>query len=259
MSALIVSLTLGLALQLGQQGSDEPQAASDDVVAVPFDADQDPVILKTQQRRQPARRQPARRPARAKSKAKAPKNGILSCFWNVFTPPGDYTMELGLSGGLNFLETAYGGSNPNIMGRLQGAYRLDPAMPIQVFGALDYSGYSQDAGPLAIDSRFLTLAAGGGLVYWISALKLDLGAELGALMRLSSLTDGKGTDETNFAMQPVASVVGGLSFGLFGHVSLSLKGIARARTDRDFSFAALDYSVLYGLEWYIDAKPKKFY
>lgn len=258
MSALIVSLALGLALQLGQQGSDEPQAASDDVVAVPFDADQDPVILKTQQR-QPARRQPARRPARAKSKAKAPKNGLLSCFWNVFAPPGDYTMELGLSGGLNFLETAYGGSNPNIMGRLQGAYRIDPALPIQVFGALDYSGYSQDAGPLAIDSRFLTLAAGGGLVYWISALKLDLGAELGALMRLSSLTDGKGTDETNFAIQPVASVVGGLSFGLFGHVSLSLKGIARARTDRDFSFAAIDYSVLYGLEWYIDAKPKKIY
>lgn len=256
MSALIVSLSLGLALQLGGQGSDEPQAASDDVVAVPFDAAQDPVILKTQQR-QPARRQPARRATRAKTKA--PKNGILSCFWNVFSPPGDYTMELGLSGGLNFLETAYGGSNPNIMGRLQGAYRFNPDLPIQVFGALDYSGYSQDAGPLDISSRFLTLAAGGGLVYWISALKLDLGAELGALMRLSSLSDGKGTDETNFAMQPVASVVGGLSFGLAGHVSLSLKGIARARTDRDFSFGAFDYSVLYGLEWYIDAKPKKIY
>lgn len=266
MSALIVTLFLGLPLGLGASSQHDEEAPVEaavqqqqpqqDALPLSFDAEaQDPVILKTQQKR------PARRAARPQRKAakKQPKNSLLSCFWNVFAPPGPYTMEIGLSGGLNFLETAYGGSNPNITGRLHGAYRIDPALPIQLFGAIDYSGYSQDAGPLTYDSRFLMFAAGGGLLTWISAVRLDLGAELGALLRQSSQSDGKGTDITQYTMQPAASLVGGMGFSLFGHVSLSLKGIARVRTDRDFSFAALDYMVLYGLEYYIDAKPEKLY
>ena len=175
-------------------------------------------------------------------------------FWKVFAPPGDYTMEIGLSGGVQFLETAYGGTNPNGVYRLHGAFRPAPgSIPLQLMASMDYTRYAQEAGKLSVVSQTIGLGLGGGLVQWIGPVKLDLNAEVGPLLRMGSISDGQ-ESFSNFALAPAATGTGGMAFSLFGHVALSARAQIRATAP-----SHIHYSFLYGLEWMIDAKPVTVY
>ena len=194
------------------------------------------------------KRQPVRQP---------PKNSALVLFWRIFPPPGRYTKEVGISVGANFLETAYGGRNPNVIYRGHFGIRPMPnKLPLMVYGMADYSDYEQTAGPLVYTSRFFTLGAGAGFNYWIGPLRLDLMGEAGLLTRIASQTDGASDPITNFNVQPVIGAVTGGALALGGHVALSLRAAARMY---DFGPSRVDLFVLYGLEWMIDAKPFRYY
>ena len=194
------------------------------------------------------KRQPVRQP---------PKNNALVLFWRIFPPPGRYTKEVGLSVGANFLETSYGGRNPNVLYRGHFGIRPMPnQLPLIVYGMADYSNYEQTAGPLAYNSRFFTLGGGAGFNYWIGPLRLDLTGEAGLLTRVSSQTDGVSEPIRNFNVQPVLGAVTGGALAIGGHVALSLRAAARVY---DFGPSRVDLSVLYGLEWMIDAKPFRYY
>lgn len=194
------------------------------------------------------KRQPVRQP---------PKNQALVMFWRIFPPPGRYTKEVGLSVGANFLETAYGGRNPNVIYRGHFGIRPMPnQLPLMVYGMADYSDYEQTAGPLAYTSRFFTLGAGAGFNYWLGPLRLDLLGEAGLLTRIATQTDGFSEPITHFNVQPVIGAVTGGALAIGGHVALSLRAAARMY---DFGPSRVDLSVLYGLEWMIDAKPFRYY
>ena len=204
-------------------------------------------LVKTQTRRQAKRR-------RTRRKARKNRNPILGCFWSVFAPPGDYHFEVGVAGGVDYLETAYGGSNPNVLFNAHVAFRPKPRIPLQGILSLDYSSYEQSAGPLNYTSRYLGMFAGAGVVKWIGGLRLNGGVGVGGLMRIASQTDGDQIDETVFAFSPAATASAGMAISLFGHVALSLQGQVRVNTPY-----RLNYTVLYGIDWMIDAKPVKVY
>ena len=232
-------------------------------------ADQAPVApsaLVLSQSSAPRQRPGAQRPsgpATAKKTDQRPvrpreeKKRGLALFWRLFPPPGPYTREVGLSLGSTFLETAFGGRNPNIIGRGHFAFRPIPErFPLVVYGAADYSNYKQTAGPLEYTSRFISTVAGAGVNYWYGPLRLDLMGEAGILTRIASQTDGQIDPITNFNVQPVIGAVAGGAFGLGGRVALSLRTTVRAY---DFGPSRVDVSVLYGVEWMIDAKPRRVY
>lgn len=205
-------------------------------------------VVKTQTRR---RRQPRRR---RKAQPRRNRNPILGCFWSVFAPPGNYHFEVGLAGGVDYLETAYGDSNPNILLNAHVAFRPKPRIPLQGLISLDYSSYEQSAGPLNYTSRYLGIFGGVGAVKWIGGLRLNGGLGVGGLLRIASQTDGRDTDLTTFAFSPAATAQVGMGISLFGHVALSLQAQARFNTPR-----RLSYTILYGLDWMIDAKPVSVY
>lgn len=182
------------------------------------------------------------------------KNLFLVYFWKLFAPPGNYSMEVGLAGGMQFFETAYGDTNPNGIYRLHGAYRPAPgSIPVQLLASLDYTGYSQDAGKLSISNHTIGLGVGGGLAGWVGPIKLDLNVEVGPLLRMGSSSDDE-SSYTSFALSPAATATGGMAIPLFGHVALSARAHARATPP-----GRVHYSFIYGLEWFIDAKPVTIY
>ena len=219
------------------------------------DAQVDPVILPAQQRGQTprTRRAPAKKTPRGQPVPQ--KKRWLEVFWNIFPPPGNYTMEVGAAVGASFLETAYGGTNPNIMFRGHFGYRPNPRQnSLVAYGALDYMNYKQEAGELSYTSHYTGLMAGGGLLHYYGPLRLDATAEAGALVRVASQSDGTNTYRA-FHLQPAVGAIvgGGLSLG--GRVTLSLKAGARV-----YGYPVrTDFSVLYGLEWLIDARPIDMY
>ena len=96
------------------------------------------------------------------------KSAFLDVFWNIFPPPGAYKYELGVSGAASFLETAYGGINPNVLYRVHFGVRPRPRrVPIFGYGVFDYTSYGQEAGDLFYTSRYATLGVGGGLLKYI--------------------------------------------------------------------------------------------
>ncbi len=273
MSALIIALLLPVLAQIGapitrDASPSEPiaQAAQAQAQALPQGQTQPRPIQPTQPRKPTPSdaNRPQAKPRQAAPKKKQPaqeRSGFLSAFWTFFAPPGDYTTSVALAGGANFMETAFGARDPNVIGRAQFNYRFDPQLPLQLFGGLDYSQYASSAGPLEYTTRFITPFIGGGLVYWLAGLRLDLGLELGAAVRTSSQTDGLGYERSDYAMSPTAGLIGGVGFSIFGHVSLNLQGAMRYRPagQEYLSAGRLDYTILYGLEWIIDAKPVKLY
>lgn len=211
-----------------------------------------PVVL-AQTRRRRRRTSTPKRSTRPKA-SNADKSAFLVYFWKLFAPPGNYSMEVGLSGGMQFLETSYGDTNPNGIYRLHGAFRPAPSpFTVQLLTSVDYTRYAQKAGKLSITSQTVGLGVGGGLVGWVGPVKLDLNAEVGPLLRLGSTSDGD-NDFSAFALSPAATATGGMAISLFGHVALSARAQARATPP-----GRVHYSFLYGLEWMIDAKPVTVY
>lgn len=252
MSALIAALFFTLPLQVvtADLGADAEATPAAGEIVTP----DSPVITRTQQRRPSGQRPRGKRPQRPRQQ---PKNGFLELFWNIFPPPGAYTMEVGLSVGANYLETAFGGINPNVIFRGQFSLRPMPRRaPLFVYGLVDYTDYKQIAGELEYISRYATLGAGGGLLGWVGPLRLDLGAEVGALVRASTQTDGQSDPITRYNVQPSLGLIAGGGLAILGHVSLSLRGAVRTYSGIP---ARVDYSVLYGLEWIIDARPVDYY
>lgn len=219
-------------------------------------SDPSALVLKQSRQARPAR-QPATKPQRRPGVRQERKKPALVTFWRIFPPPGRYTKEIGLSVGANFLETAYGGRNPNVIYRGHFTFRPRPnQFPLVVYGMADYSDYEQTAGPLEYTSRFFTLGAGAGVNYWVGPLRFDLTGEAGLLTRISTQTDGQIDPITKMNVQPVIGAVTGGALAIGGHVALSLRAAARMY---DFGPSRIDLSVLYGLEWMIDAKPFRYY
>ena len=248
MSALTVALLSILPLaQVSSSAAPEaapaPERATTPSSPVVLGQEDTPPVRLVQKQRRRAEREP-------------PKNRFLDLFWRVFPPPGDYTMEVGLSAGANYMETAYGGTNPNVIFRGQFAMRPMPGeLPLFAYGVLDYTDYQQSAGDLFYNSRSSLLGVGGGLLHWIGPLRLDLAAEVGGLMRITT----QGSDDfdpiTRFHAQPAAGLIAGGGLGLLGHVAFSMRAGVRAHGWP----ARVDYMVLYGIEWMIDAKPYDYY
>ncbi len=181
------------------------------------------------------------------------KNGFLEFFWTILPPPGDYSMEVGLSAGASYLETAFGGINPNVIFRGHFAMRPKPReLPFLFwYGALDHTSYEQTAGDLRYTSRYTGLSGGGGVLAWVGPLKFDLAAEAGMFVRNSTQTDGEIEPITQTHVQPYAGFIGGGALAFGGRVSLSLKAAGRFYGNPVRS----DWMVLYGVEWLIDADP----
>ncbi len=219
-------------------------------------AQEDPVILaQARTRPQPKR---TRRPARKQRARRTPqKNGFVDGYWNIFTPPGSYSIEIGLAGGTNYLQTAYGGQNPNILLRGHAAYRPDRNAPLAFFLAADTNTYEQTAGPLSYSSTYVMLGGGAGLKYWYYGMRLDLLAELGVLGRRGSQTDGRGEQVDAFTASFAGSLWANTAFSLGGHVSTSFQLGARFHSLQSFNpqDGRVDLMALLGFEYMLDAKP----
>ena len=239
-----------------------PARAQDDALSLytsPLGAGGDGEARAGQAQRTPSKVPPRRVPPRgAPSKQAQERNFVLGCFWDVFKPPGDYTLAVNLSAGSSFWETAYSGTNPNLIIRGQVDYRPDPSLPVHLFGVLDHSNYRQEAGPLTYNARNLFLGGGAGAHVWIGPLRLDAGAEIGALNRISTQTDGK-NDFSSFAVSPAIGAIGGGALSILGHVALTARAEIRAYPGGRFDGLRTDYAFLYGLEWIIDPKPVQVY
>lgn len=210
-----------------------------------FSTLESPVILRTQ----------ARQPRR-KLQPRQTKNTLINTYWDIFKPPGQYTLEFGLAAGTNFLNTAYGGINPNVFLRAHGAYKIDPTLPFTIHAALDGNIYEQSAGDLKYSSNFLMLAAGGGLQYWYYGMRLDVQLEAGVLARYASQTDGFIKPVETFSASLAAGAWTGMAFSLGGNVALSFKLGTRVHSlqSLDVQDGRVDYMVVGGLEFMPDAQ-----
>jgi hypothetical protein len=245
MSAIITAI-LSLAPLIAN-----PTASLDTEDAV-LDAQRPAVVVKTQS--VPPRRKTA--PPRSRQSTRQPddsqKSPLLKTFWRVMPPPGPYTLDLGVSAGANFLETAYGGLNPNFIFRGQLNYRPNPRRsPLVLHGAIDYSDHKQTAGLLSYTSRYISVVGGGGGALWYGPLRVDLGAEVGALVRSQTQTDGNIEPISTLAVQPVGGLIAGGCLAFAGRVCLSLRGAVRTYGIPN----RVDYSVLYGINVLLDARP----
>jgi hypothetical protein len=216
-----------------------------------------PVVLAQRaprQRPRPTRR----RPVEARQQAE-PKSPILDTLWDVFTPPGDYTLAIGAGVGTTFTETAFGTPNPNLTGRLQATYRPQPGqLPVSVYGAFDYLNYQQSAGELIYQSQFYTLSAGGGLQYWLGGTRLDVLGELNAMVRTSTQTDGRIDPVVSANVSPGVTLLAGGAMSLFGFTTLTMHAGARYHGLRSLDVLGdgrLDGVFLLGLEFLPDARP----
>lgn len=207
---------------------------------------------------QPRPQPRAQNPRRAEPEEE--RSAVLDMFWTAFPPPGDYFLEIGLSGGTNYLETSYGRSNPNIMGRLHVGLRPMPGQaPVWLYGAVDYNSYEQSAGPLVYENSNTFFGAGGGALGYVGSLRLEASVEGGALIRSASQTDGKQTFSDVSAL-PAIGFVGGVGFSILGYVTLTLRGGSRYYMPNGFgSDGRLDLSVLGGLEVLIGGTPVDYY
>lgn len=257
MSELIPILLVLFPLQLSGAAPADPAHA----VA---DGDQDPVVIKTQQpRRQPPnQRQPPRQrqpPGQPRSGGRTPpekpKSAFLEGFWNIFPPPGPYTTEIGVAAGASFVETAFGGINPNAV--VRGHFGLRPRphrAPFVIYGAADYLNYRQNAGELSYVSHYTGLMGGAGLLGYYGPLRLEATGEAGALLRVSSQTDGN-TSVRKLWAQPAGGLVVGGGLAIKGRLVLSLKSSVRF-----YGYPVRrDINVLYGIEYLIDARPIDYY
>ncbi|MEC9399312.1 MAG: hypothetical protein VX475_16925 [Myxococcota bacterium] len=186
------------------------------------------------------------------AKAKSP---FLEGFWNIFPPPGPYTTEIGVAAGASFVETAFGGINPNVVFRGHFGLRPQPhRAPFVVYGAVDYSNYKQAAGELRYTSHYSGLMGGAGLLGYYGPLRAEATAEAGALVRVSSQTDGN-TSVRKLWAQPAGGIVVGGGLAIKGRLVLSLKGSMRV-----YGYPVRrDVNVLYGIEYLIDARPIDYY
>lgn len=217
---------------------------------------QDPVILAQAQPQPRQRRRRGKRPQRRR-RNQPEKNGFVDGYWNVFTPPGSYSLEVGVAGGTNYLQTAYGGLNPNILLRGHLAFRPDRNSPLAVFVAADTNTYTQTAGPLSYTSNFLMLGAGAGLKYWYYAMRVDLLAEVGVLGRRAAQTDGRGQEFDALSASFAGSLWANTAFSIGGHVAASFQLGARIHSLQSLSpqDGRLDFMALVGIEYMLDAKP----
>lgn len=212
---------------------------------------------RAQPRTQP-RNQPRAQPRNAEPEGE--RSAALGAFWTAFPPPGDYNIEIGLAGGTNFLETAYGESNPNLLLRGHVGFRPLPGqVPVWIFGAVDYNSYEQSAGPLVYTNNNIFMGLGGGALGYIGSLRLDAALEGGALIRNASQTDGK-NEFSNTDALPAIGFIGGVGFSILGYVTLSLRAGSRYYLPNGIgNDGRLDVSVLGGLEILIGGTPVDYY
>lgn len=257
-SLILTLLTFSGAFALEPDPATSSPSEPESELMVPSLTLREPMMLAQSARptQRPAQPRQAR-PVQKQRPRPEPKKPALALFWRIFPPPGAYTTEVGVSVGANFLETAYGGRNPNVIYRGHFGVRPVPRkLPIIVYGMFDYSDYQQSAGPLEYNSRFFTLGAGAGVNYWIGPLRLDLMGEAGLLTRVASQTDGEIDPITNVNVQPVVGLVAGGALAIKGKVALSLRAAGRMY---DFGPSRMDLSVLYGVEIMFGGRPVKYY
>jgi|GEM_PF-7043019 hypothetical protein len=247
---VLFPLQLSEAVPLADDAIDEAEPAPAHSAS-----NQAPVVIQTQQprRQPPGQRQPPG--GRPRTQPQQPKSRFLDGFWNVFPPPGPYTTEIGAAVGASFVETAFGGINPNMVFRGHFGLRPQPhTAPIVVYGAVDYLNYKQAAGELRYTSHYSGLMGGAGLLGYYGPLRAEATAEAGALVRVSSQTDGDTTVRKVWA-QPAGGIVLGGGLAIKGRLVLSLKGSMRF-----YGYPVRrDVNVLYGIEYLIDARPIDYY
>ena len=147
-----------------------------------------------------------------------------------FAAPAEHDWSLRAGWGVQLFEGAAGESSGAMLFRLALHRSLGEWLSASIVA--DYSRLTRASANRETSNGQVLTGAGLGFSRWISRFRLDLGIEGGALLRSAALSDGAGTEESSFRVDPGLGVVGGAGVAIRGVAVVGVQASLRYQPGR---------------------------